>query len=451
VIDERHTSRRGLLRRALRTAGLAMGARLVQPFNILAEGTSAKLGVAVIGCGGAGAPNPKLGAGERLVALCDVDDATLAKAVKEVQELGASPKTFFDYRKMLEACRHEIDVVLIATPDHHHAPAALRAMELGKHVLVQKPLAHNIRECRILTEASVRCKVHTQMGNQGHCGEGYRRLCEYIWAGAIGEVVETHSLLCRNFGGKGSRPAAEPVPAGLHWDEWLGPAPYRAYHKELHPFKWRSWRDFGAGTLGDMACHVLDGVFWALKIDQADNFSVRCLSQTPGSRELFEQNNVLRWDIPARAGMPPLKVFSYDWVDSKPELMKRLERENGRSFDGGTLYVGTKGYMYTDIYGGSVRILPESKHREFVAPEKTLPRVKGGPVMDLFRAIKEGGRPCSNFADSAGPLTEFVLTGQLAMRAGPGETVEWDVRAMRPGLKKVEPLIGRTYRPGWEV
>jgi predicted dehydrogenase len=182
----------------------------------------------------------------------------------------AKPKIFYDYRKMLDECHKDIDVVLIATPDHHHAPAAIRAIQLGKSVFVQKPLAHNVRECRILTEAARKYKVHSQMGNQGHVqGEGYRLLCEYLWSGALGNIVETHTILGRNFGGTGGRPPTKPVPPGLHWDEWIGGAPYRDYHEGLHPFDWRNWRDFGTGTLGDMACHLLDGVFWALRVGEA--------------------------------------------------------------------------------------------------------------------------------------------------------------------------------------
>ena len=169
----------------------------------------------------------------------------------------AKPKIFYDYRKMLDECHKDLDVVLIATPDHHHAPAAIRAINYGKHVFCQKPLAHNIAECYALAKAAREKKVLTQMGNQGYCGEAIRRVAEYVAAGAIGTVTETHTLLDRNFGGTGGRPPSKPVPAGLHWDEWIGPAPYRDYHDGLHPFSWRDWKAFGTGTIGDMACHRL--------------------------------------------------------------------------------------------------------------------------------------------------------------------------------------------------
>jgi predicted dehydrogenase len=345
-----------------------------------------------------------------------------------------------------------MDVVLIATPDHNHAPAAIRAIQLGKHTFVQKPLAHNIYECRTLAEAARKNKVHTQMGNQGHCGEGYRRLCEYIWAGAIGNVTETHSILGRSFGGSGGRPASKPVPEGVHWDEWLGPAPYRDYHDGLHPFSWRSWRHFGAGTLGDMACHVMDGIFWALKLGQAKTYTIECLARKGGSEEMFPQDNVLRWEFPARGNMPAVKVHTYDNTGQKPQFIKELEAKNARKLDDGTLYVGDKGYMWTGTYGDGVRIIPEEKHQAFKAPDPKIPRVKGGPVGDLLQAVRGGTAPCSNFADYSGPFTEFVLSGQLAMFAGPGKKVEWNVADMKcTNLPDLNKHVKRQYRKGWEV
>ena len=257
------------------------------------------------------------------------------------------PHFFTDYRKMLEECQKDIDVVLIATPDHHHAPAAIRAIHLGKAVFSQKPLAHNIYECYALAKAAREKKVLTQMGNQGYCGEAIRRCAEYVAAGAIGTVLETHTILDRNFGGTGGRPLSKPIPAGLHWDEWIGPAPYRDYHDGLHPFHWRTWRDFGTGTIGDMACHHLDGLFWALKINEAKCFTVECLNKTGGSEEMFSQDNIVRYDVPARAGMPPVKVFVYDHGDLKPQVMKDAEKQCGRTFGEFTLFVGDKGLTRT--------------------------------------------------------------------------------------------------------
>lgn len=444
-----HLSRRTFLKQSTAVAGaLSTG-----PFLLAAGGSpNEKLGVAVIGCGGMGGGNPGVAANERCVALCDIDDKPIAKAKESIAKKVPDPTVFHDYRKMYDAVHKDIDVVLIATPDHHHGPAGIRALQLGKHAFIQKPLAHNIYECRALAEAARKAKVHTQMGNQGHCGEGYRRLCEYIWSGAIGNVLETHSILGRDFGGRGGIPKGKPTPEGLRWDEWLGPAPMREFHDGLHPFGWRSWRQFGTGTLGDMACHVMDGVFWALKIGDAKTWSVECVAQKPGSAEMFPQSNVLRFDIPARGDMPAVKCYTYDNKNQKPQFIKDLETKNERKFDDGTIYVGEKGIMFTGTYGDNVRIIPEEQHKATPAPAQSIPRVKGGPIGDLFQAIKGGPTaPCSNFIDSAGPFTEFILTGQLAMYAGPARKFDWDVAAMKTSDAELNRFVKREHRKGWEV
>jgi hypothetical protein len=350
---------------------------------------------------------------------------------------------------MFDECAKEIDLVLIATPDHHHAPAAIRAIQLGKSVFVEKPLTWCLYEARTLTQAARRHKVHTQMGNQGHSAEGYRRLCEYIWAGAIGNVTETHSLMSRSFGGSGGRPQAKPIPAGIHWDEWLGPAQLRDYHDGLHPFSWRSWCEFGTGTLGDMGCHNLDGVFWALKLGEARKFTIECLQQKAGSKEMFPQNNHLRWEYAARGDMPPVKVNSYD--DKWPEFVLGLQQKYGEKWGGGTIYVGDKGIMYTGTYGENPHILDKEQHAAFGKPPEKIARSKHGCKGDLLAACKGGEAPSSNF-EYAGPFTEFVLTGVLASRAGAGKKLEWDVERLAcTNVDEVNQWVKRDYRKGWEV
>ena len=221
--------------------------------------------------------------------------------------------------------------------------------------------------------------------------------CEYIWAGAIGNVTETHSLLGRDFGGSGGRPASKPVPAGLHWDEWIGPAPYRDYHDGLHPFSWRNWRHFGTGTIGDMACHNLDALFWALKIGEAKSFTVECLHTTGGSEEMYPQSNIVRYEVPARAGMGPVKVHVYDNAGLRPEIMKDAEKKYEVKFGEDTLFVGDKGLFRTGGTCGSLGFLPEDRRTEVPEPPKVLPRAHGGPIEDLFYACKNGTVPCSNF------------------------------------------------------
>ena len=326
-------SRRRFLQRAAVLAGAATSVEMIgMPRLLSAPSPNSKLGIAVIGCGGMGSGNPAIAANERLVALVDVDDKKLGEAVKKVEAKVSDPRTFFDYRKMYDECHKDLDAVLIATPDHHHAPASMRAIKLGKAVFVQKPMAHNIAECYALAKAAQEHKVLAQMGNQGHYGENIRRVCEYIWAGAIGNVTEVHAVMGRNFGGKGGRPASKPVPEGLHWDEWIGPAPFREYHEDLHPFNWRSWRQFGTGTVGDMACHNLDTLFWALRLREAKTFTIECLNTTGGSEEMYPQDNIVRWEFAARGELPPVRVHAYDHSGLKPDIMKEVEKKYNVKF-----------------------------------------------------------------------------------------------------------------------
>jgi predicted dehydrogenase len=441
--------RRAFLRLgAAAAAGLRLGRG---PLILAGEPPSEKLGVAVVGCGGMGGYSLDMSLRERPVAIVEIEDKRIAKALKKIKDRGKGkapePKVYTDYRKMLDECHKDIDVVLSGTPDHHHAPASIRAIQLGKGAFAQKPLAHNVYECYALAKAAREKKVCTQMGNQGYCGEGIRRLVEYVWAGAIGNVVETHTVLGRNFGGSGGRPASKPIPQGLHWDEWLGPAPYRDYHDGLHPFSWRSWRQFGTGTLGDMACHHMACVFWSLKIGEVKKFTVECLNTKSGSEEKFPQDNVLCWELPARGDQPPAKVYAYDHGKLKPDIMKEVEQKHDRRLGEATLFVGDKGLM-----GHEPRIIPEEKHKEFPQPPKTLPRAHGGPIDDLYYCMKNGGTPASNFPDAAGPLTAFILTGHLAVFAGVGKKLEWDVEKMEcTNLPEINRFATRDYRKGWEV
>ena len=450
-MSNRYTRRR-FLKKGVVLAGVSAAAVLARgPYILAGEAAKPKLGVAVVGAGGMGGYSVGCALSERLVALVEVDENIIAKVMQDIKgkakEGDPTPKVFYDYRKMLDECAKDIDVVLTATPDHNHAPSAIRAINLGKAAFCQKPLAHNIRECYVLAQAAKEKKVPTQMGNQGHCGEGIRRLCEYIWAGAVGNIVETHTILGRNFGGSGGRPASKPVPQGLHWDEWLGPAPYREYHDGLHTFSWRSWRHFGTGTIGDMACHHVDAPFWALKIGEAKTFTVECLNTKGGSEEMYPQDNVVRYEIPARGDMPAAKVYVYDHEGLKPDVMKDAEKKYDRKFGEFTLFVGEKG-----LIGSDGRILPEEKHKEFPAPPKTLARAHGGPIEDLFHCCKNGGAPASNFTDSAGPLTAFALSGHLAQFAGVGKKLVWDVEKMQcTNMPEINRYVAREYRKGWEV
>ncbi|MGA2501265.1 MAG: Gfo/Idh/MocA family oxidoreductase, partial [Tepidisphaeraceae bacterium] len=382
----------------------------------------------------------------------------------------ASIQRFYDYRKMFDKIHKDVDAVFIAAPDHHHAVASLIAMKLGKHVYCEKPMAHSIAEVRLMMKTARECKVMTQLGNQGHSGESIRLLCEYVWGGAIGNVTETHSWARTGRGGVGGRPSAQSVPATLHWEEWIGPAAYREYHEKLHPRLGRSWWEYGDGSVGDWGCHNLDGVFMALKLGTPT--SVEALEQVGGSEERFPLRNAIRWSYPARGDMPAVKPHWYDGFKgavgalaqldennpegehNRPAIADELEKKYGRKLgDGGVILVGDKGILVAGNYCGSPRLVPEEKQKSFGKPPHVLERVKKGLThqTDFLRSCKDGKPASSNF-DYSGPLTEMVLLGCLAERAGVGKHVEWDAEKVEvTNLPELNRMVRREYRKGWEL
>ena len=424
---------------------------------------SKKLNVAGIGIGGMGAVNIDNIAGivrdendniiaqegENIVALCDVDEKFAAKVFNRFPKA----KKYSDYRRMLEK-QKDINAVVIATPDHTHAVIAMMAMEMGKHVYCQKPLARTVYEARMLTEAARKYKVATQMGNQGHSGEGVRLVCEWIWDGAIGPVREVHAWTDRPIWPQGiGRPQDTPaVPPTLDWDLWLGPAPYRPYNPAYHPFEWRGWWDFGTGALGDMACHILDPVFSALKLKYPTSIEASCAALDEENYfETFPVASVIHYTFPAREGMPPVKLHWYDGglMPERPE-----ELEPGRHLaDNGAIFIGDKGKMLSGTYSGSPRIIPEKKMREYKRPLKTLERIPGGSdghERDWIRVCKGGKPACSNF-DYAGPMSESVVLGNLAVRF-PHQKLEWDGQKMEvTNLPEANKYINEPYREGWTL
>jgi len=366
----------------------------------------------------------------------------------------------------------DIDAVFIATPNHHHALPALIAMQLGINVYCEKPVCHDIAEARTMRALAARTKVATQMGNQGHCEEGYRKLCEYIWAGVIGQVKETHSWTNRANGGVGPRPPYKPVPAGLHWDSWIGPAPYRDYHDDLHPHEWHGWYDFGNGSIGNMGCHVLDGVYWALKVGHPTSIEVE--QMRGGSDERYPTGSRVRWDIPARGDLPALKAYWYEGLNQNAkgdadgllrtakganrnlppqlvELVKQYPDEELDSGDSGTIYIGEKGTIFTGTYGDRMHIVPYEKMKATPAPPKTLPRPKG-IFEDFLTAVRNGKTETSASFDYGTQLTEFSILANLAMHAGPGKIVMWDGPGMKvTNLPELNAWVKRDYRKGWHV
>ncbi len=471
-------TRRNFLKTATVCVGTIAGSKIIgAPYILADKETRAKLRTVVIGCGGQGTGNhTPVAAREQLVALVDPDDKRLAKAMEKAKQTNPkvkmSIKTFNDYRKLFDKMAKEIDVVFIASPNHHHALPALMAMKLGKHVYVEKPLTHTIAEARLMADYARQYKVATQMGNQGHSGEGYRRLCEYIWSGAIGPVKEVFCWSNRANGGNGPRPPVLPVPEGMHWDEWIGPSPFRDYHKDLHPHEWHGWHDFGNGSLGNMGCHIMDGTFWALKLGYPT--TVEAEQMIGGSDERYPIGTRIRWDFPSRGDMPPVKVFWYDGkrdiadhvgdedtispasvskaAANLPPIVEELEKKYNRNFGpNGTIYVGEKGYMYTGCYGDGARIVPEEHHQQVPLPDKLIQRIKGSHHDNFLVACRGGEPACSNF-DYSSKFVEVTLLGSLAMIAGERKKIEWDGANMKcTNMPELSKFILTESRKGWTI
>src|SRR5712672_1241128 len=304
-------TRRAFIKGSAVAAGALSAAQYIHAPNILAADAGKKLNCVLIGCGGRAMNHLEMlvsTSKENIMAIVDPDEKQHAKAKKYMHEHGADPgrtQFFTDYRTMYDKVGKELDVVVVAAPNHHHAAASMLAINLGKGVYCEKPLTHDIAEARKLREMARKSKAPTQMGNQGHCMDGYRSLCDLIWSGEMGHVKETHSWTNRANGGAGPRPPSKPAPASMHWDEWIGPAPYRDFHDDLHPHEWHGWYDFGNGSIGNMGCHVLDGVYWALKCDHPTSIEVEQLRG--GSDERYPAGCRVRWDVPARGDMSALK------------------------------------------------------------------------------------------------------------------------------------------------
>ncbi len=455
------------------TAATAAGITIV-PRHVLGgagfQAPSDTVNVAIVGFShGMGTSNlENVEKSDNIAALCDCDESEAAKAAMVKRgTLERHPKAarHKDWRVMLEK-QKDIDAVLVATPDHTHAVIAMAAMQLGKHVYVQKPLTRTVSEARALTEAARKYKVVTQMGNQGHSEEGLRLMQEWMDAGAIGPVREVHCWTNRPIWPQGMpRPTdTPPVPDGLDWDLWIGPAPMRPYNRTYHPFGWRAWQDFGAGAMGDMGCHVMDAAFTILKLgaptsviaSEAYNFLPPAPGQPGfGSRvaynDSYPPSAVIHLSFPERGGMPPVKLHWYDG-GLLPERPDDLEPER-KLPESGTIFIGDKGKMWCETYSESPRLIPETAMAAFARPAKSLPRVPGGRAgheKNWLDAIREKGQAVSNF-DYAGPFTESVLLGNVALRF-PGTRLMFDGPTMKvTNLPEAEQYLQHQYRPGWSL
>ena len=443
-MDNRHTRRYFFLGGAALAASSTLPAPAASLKRAGYKSPNEKLNIAGIGVGGKGYGDINACAlTENIVALCDADEVRAAKTFDRY------PKAtrYKDFRRMLDK-EKGIDAVIVSTPDHIHGIAAAWAIERGLHVYVQKPMTRTIWEARMLTELARKHGVATQMGNQGHSNEGARRLCEMIWAGEIGAVREVHAWTDRPIWPQGIEAPLpeEPVPSTLDWDVWLGPAPWRAYNKGYVPFKWRGWFDFGCGALGDMACHILDPANWALRLGAPA--SVECVKQEKKNSQTFPTKSIIRFEFPARANMPPLTLYWYDGGLMPPRpggLGPDVKLGDGSN---GSLFIGEKGIITTGTYGEKTRLLPDEKMNGYKFPDPILTR-SPGHYRDWIRAAKGGDAACSNF-DYAGPFTEWVLLGTLAVRFE-GKLL-WDGQRMKvTNLAEANRFIKPQYRKGWKI
>ena len=411
---------------------------------------SEKLNIAGIGIGGKGADDIGQASTENIAALCDVDLDNAAKTIKKYPQA----KVYTDYREMLEK-QKDIDAVMIATPDHTHAVIAMAALQAGKHVFCQKPLCHDVFEARALAKAARESGLVTQMGIQGHSGEGARLVNEWIADGAIGEVHEVDAWCSLSYYPWGHaywssilarRPTeTPPVPANLNWDLWLGPAPARPYHRTYHPGSWRAWWDFGNGMMGDRGAHTLDPVVWALKLGMPTSIEATSCGLNEDTHPL---SAIVTFQFPARENLPPVKLTWYE--GTRPPCPEEVE--SGKLLgepEGGALFKGSKGKLMCGVYGSSPRLIPESRMQEYKRPAKSLPRIKGGHIQNWVRACK-GLEPASAPFEYAAPLTEICLLGNIAKRVD--ARIEWDAAKMQvTNLPAANQYVRAPYRQGWSL
>jgi predicted dehydrogenase len=504
-------------RRFVANVGVTGAGFAIVPRSVLGRGLTApsdKLNVAFVGIGGMGRSNMAALSTQNIVAMCDIDWGYAGKALDRLdrdieraeQRLAEGPppqkpgeppvefdpvkirreidgmrrlmdehvpraKRYQDYRDMLDK-QKDIDGVVVATPDHMHAAIASAAMDLGKHVYVQKPLTWSVAEARHLARRAKETKVATQMGNQGHSSDEGRTAVEYVTEGAIGEVREVHIWTNRPLGYwpqgiprpepiateplRWSGPAINarlaaamsghyPVPDTLAWDLFIGPAPHVDYHPVYHPFNWRGWVDWGVGAIGDMGAHLIDHSMWALNLGYPATIET---VSTPFNSASYPHATMTVYEFPARGAMPPVKLTWYDGglLPQKPHELGEEELNK----TGGALLVGSKGKLLHDTYGYKPRLLPKSLRDSYGKPKQRLARIPLESHEMNWADAAKGKTDASSPFEYAARLTEVMLLGVVALRAG--KRIEYDGANMRiTNVAHANEYLSREYRNGWTL
>ncbi len=462
-------------REFLRGASMAATGFFIVPRHVLGRGfiaPSDRLTVAAIGAGGKGADDIKnfYGSGKVDVAyLCDVDDRQAAKSI------AAFPKAKYykDFREMLDKEHKHFDAVSVSTPDNIHAVAALAAMQLNKHVYVQKPMTHDIYEARTLTEAAKRYKIVAQMGNQGSSGDGVRLMQEWYNAGLIGDATAIHIWTNRPVWPQGGlKPATkDEIPKELNWDLWQGPAVADEYHKEYLPFNWRGWWAYGTGALGDMGCHLIDppfktvGLGYPSEVECSMASTYQVMWNSLDHPDSCPVSSSVKMKFPGKPGKPDVMLH---WMDGgiRPDRPEELGPDEPMgNEDGGAIITGTKGKIMCNCYGAQPKLLPTSRMPEAANVPQTLARVPEGHYVQWVNACIAGygQKELSSGFEYAGPLTETILMGNLALRSynikGPNgkgypgrKKLLWDAANMKiTNFDEANAFVKREYRQGWKL
>ncbi|MGC8742661.1 MAG: Gfo/Idh/MocA family protein [Verrucomicrobiia bacterium] len=440
--------RRSFLKKAGAVATFTLAASTTVLHKAGAQTPSAKLNLAFIGAGGRAEANLSGLNGENVVALCDVDNQRSEAARKKYP----NAKFYRDWRKMFDEMEKSIDAVVVSTPDHTHAVAAMAAIKRGKHIYCEKPLAHSIGEVRALMEAAKKQNVVSQLGNQGHSFDTIRTFYEWIKDGAIGNVHTIHAFASAKYSRLDQLDTLKqefPVPEWLDWDLWLGPAPYRPYNPAYLPGKWRGWSAFGTGMIGDWICHVVDPSFWALDLGSPISVQAEAKNYDPKKHyETFPYGSKITFEFAPTKSRGAIKLIWYDGVE-KPPRPADLEPDD-RLPDTGAVVIGDKGTIIHGSHGaGGVRLIPDSKMQAYQKPPKTLPRVKNH-YADWLNAIRNKQKAGSDFS-YGGPLTELALIGIIAIRFL-GEKLLWDGKnAKFTNNNEANKFIQPQFRNGWSL